>query len=82
MFVFRKIWRTLFCWNTRFEIRPFALLQTKLFSSSHEFTQLKLFFILGQLNAIMGVVQAIVRLPNGTLNADCDYRKGGKPAGF
>ena len=30
----------------------------------------------------MGVVQAIVRLPNGTLNADCDYRKGGKPAGF
>ena len=26
MFVFRKIWRTLFCWNTRFEIRPFALL--------------------------------------------------------
>lgn len=36
----------------------------------------------GQLNAIMGVVQAIVRLPNGKLNADCDYRKGGKPAGY
>ena len=29
MFVFRKIWRTLFSWNTRFEIRPFALLPTK-----------------------------------------------------
>lgn len=43
---------------------------------------MKLPLFLGQLNAIMGVVQAIVRLPNGTLNADCDYRKGGKPAGF
>ena len=30
MFVFRKIWRALFSWNTRFEIRPFALLPTKL----------------------------------------------------
>ena len=28
MFVFRKIWRALFSWNTRFEIRPFALLPT------------------------------------------------------
>ena len=26
MFVFRKIWRALFSWNTRYEIRPFALL--------------------------------------------------------
>ena len=26
MFVFRKIWRALFSWNTRFEIRPFVLL--------------------------------------------------------
>ena len=26
MFVFRKIWRALFSWNTRFEIRPFTLL--------------------------------------------------------
>ena len=26
MFVFRKIWRDLFSWNTRFEIRSFALL--------------------------------------------------------
>ena len=26
MFVFWKIWRVLFSWNTRFEIRPFALL--------------------------------------------------------
>ena len=28
MFVFRKIWRALFSRNTRFEIRPFALLPT------------------------------------------------------
>ena len=28
MFVFRKIWRGLFSWNTRFEIRPFVLLPT------------------------------------------------------
>ena len=28
MFVFRKIWRALFSWNTRFEICPFALLPT------------------------------------------------------
>ena len=28
MFVFRKIWRALFSWNTRFEIRPFALSPT------------------------------------------------------
>lgn len=36
----------------------------------------------GQMHAIMGVVQAIVRGPNNQLFADCDYRKGGKPAGF
>ena len=30
MFVFRKIWCALFSGNTRFEIRPFALLLTKL----------------------------------------------------
>ena len=28
MFVFRKIWRVLFSWNTRFGIRFFALLPT------------------------------------------------------
>ena len=28
MFVFRKIWRALFFWNPRFEIRPSALLPT------------------------------------------------------
>ena len=28
MFVFRKIWRALFSFNTRFQIRPFALLPT------------------------------------------------------
>ena len=31
MFVFRKIWRAWFSSNTRFEIRPFALLPTKYF---------------------------------------------------
>lgn len=36
----------------------------------------------GQSHAIMGVVQAIVRLPNGKVTAECDYRKGGKPAGI
>lgn len=36
----------------------------------------------GQPDAIMGVVQAIVRLPNGKLAAECDYRKGGAPDGF
>lgn len=35
----------------------------------------------GQPDAILGVVQAIVRLPNGKLSAECDYRKGGFPAG-
>ena len=30
MFVFWKIWRPLFSWNTRFEIHPFALLPTTL----------------------------------------------------
>ena len=29
MFLFPKIWRALFSYNTRFEIRPFALLPTK-----------------------------------------------------
>ena len=29
MFVFRKIWRDLFSWNARFEIHPFALLQSQ-----------------------------------------------------
>ena len=28
MFVFRKIWRALFSWNTRFENRPFTILPT------------------------------------------------------
>ncbi|XP_065069669.1 glutathione hydrolase 1 proenzyme-like [Rhopilema esculentum] len=36
----------------------------------------------GQMHAIMGVVQAIVRDSDGKLAAVSDYRKGGKPAGF
>ena len=37
MFVFRKIWPTLFSWNTRFEIHTFALLPTifEVFFSKH-----------------------------------------------
>ena len=39
MFVFRKIWPALFSQNTRFEIRPFALLpansSTRAFQSIH-----------------------------------------------
>ena len=53
-----------------------AILQTK--SSLTYF----FFFLTGQLNAIMGVVQAIVRLDDGRLAAESDYRKGGRPAGF
>ena len=30
MFVFREIWRALFSYNTRFEIRPLTLLPTNL----------------------------------------------------
>ena len=33
MFVFRKIWHALFSLNTRFEIRPFALLPSNYLSS-------------------------------------------------
>ena len=40
------------------------------------------FHFLGQLNAIMGVVQAIVREDDGRISAEADYRKGGKPAGY
>ena len=39
MFVIREIWRALFPWNTRFEIRTFALLPTiyqKLFAHSYQ----------------------------------------------
>lgn len=48
----------------------------------HAYVTNSTYDVSGQLNAIMGVVQAIVRLPSGKLNADCDYRKGGKPAGY
>ena len=34
MFVFRKIWRALFSWNTRFEIHPSALVPKNCLSSS------------------------------------------------
>ncbi|XP_065657328.1 glutathione hydrolase 1 proenzyme isoform X3 [Hydra vulgaris] len=51
-------------------------------SYSHAYVTNSTYDVSGQLNAIMGVVQAVVRLPNGKLNAESDYRKGGKPAGF
>ena len=41
MFIFRKIWRALFSWNTRFEIRPFALLQTNYFRKTLHFRYLR-----------------------------------------
>ena len=37
MFVFRKIWRALFSSNTRFDIRPFALLPTILINVFFDF---------------------------------------------
>ena len=36
MYVFQKIGRALFSWNTRFEIRPFALLPTNLEGLFHK----------------------------------------------
>ncbi|XP_057299825.1 glutathione hydrolase 1 proenzyme-like isoform X2 [Hydractinia symbiolongicarpus] len=51
-------------------------------SYSHAYVTNSTYDVSGQLNAIMGVVQAVVRLPNGKLNAESDYRKGGKPAGY
>ena len=43
MFVFQKIWRALFSWNTRFEIRPFALLPTNSRFGLKSFVILKFF---------------------------------------
>ena len=43
MFVFRKIWRALFSCNTRFEIRPFALLPKKC-QNFHTIGRMRLFF--------------------------------------
>ena len=43
MFVFRKFWRALLSWNTRFEIRPFALLPAKF--SFKDFFLRKFFFV-------------------------------------
>ena len=37
MFVFREIWRALFSWNIRFEIRPFALLPTTLEAAAQRY---------------------------------------------
>ena len=45
MFVFRKIWHSLFSCNTRFEIRPFALLPTPLWKCSSRAENSQLIYI-------------------------------------
>ena len=40
MFVFVKIWHALFSWNTRFEIRAFALLPTEFANKNLNFDRL------------------------------------------
>ena len=40
MFVFRKIWRALFSWKARFEIRSFVLLPTN-FGNEKKFSYCK-----------------------------------------
>jgi len=54
----------------------------KLQSYSHAYVTNSTYDVSGQLNAIMGVVQAIVREDDGRISAEADYRKGGKPAGY
>ena len=39
MFVFRKIWRALFLWDTRFEIHPFVLFPTNFGFENREVTK-------------------------------------------
>ena len=46
MFFFRKIWHALFSRNTRFEIRPFALLPT----NYHIVHMLNIFMLIHQLS--------------------------------
>lgn len=54
----------------------------KISEFGHQYVTNSTYDVSGQLHAIMGVVQAIVRLPNNKLAAESDYRKGGKPAGY
>eukprot|EP00795_Rhopilema_esculentum_P004505 gene4505-20752_t len=54
----------------------------KLRNYSHAYVTNSTYDVSGQLNAIMGVVQAVVREDDGKIAAEADYRKGGKPAGF
>ncbi|XP_065680176.1 glutathione hydrolase 1 proenzyme isoform X1 [Hydra vulgaris] len=54
----------------------------KIESFSHQYVTNSTYDVSGQLNAIMGVVQAIARTKDGKISAECDYRKGGRPAGF
>jgi len=51
-------------------------------SYSHAYVTNSTYDVSGQLNAIMGVVQAITRDDEGKIAAESDYRKGGLPAGF
>ena len=58
MFVFRKIWRALFSWNTDFEIRPFALLPTIV---SLDLSYLGYFLILFSWKDFLSQTSAILR---------------------
>eukprot|EP00794_Sanderia_malayensis_P007866 gene7866-8716_t len=49
---------------------------------SHAYVTNSTYDVSGQLNAIMGVVQAIVKEENGKISAEADIRKGGKPSGY
>lgn len=55
---------------------------SKIEDYGHKYVTNSTYDVSGQLNAIMGVVQAIVRTPGGKYAAESDYRKGGRPAGF
>ena len=66
MFVFRKIWRTLFSWNTRSEIRPFTLLPTKFWFNS----RYKLLHVL-EFDSTRKRMSVILEAPSGEILMLC-----------
>ena len=76
LFVFRKIWRALFSWNTRFEIRPFALLLVTtliLFNLSAQNLLIIIFHILSSFNYIqLNIITPLVFFVNKTM-ISCEY---------